>query len=461
MRLAWFSPWPPQPTGVAGRSAELVPRLAARGHAIDVFVDGQHVPVGRAAADAPAAGRVRVLDAHEFVWRQLRGFYELPVFQLGNSSRHAFLWPYLFRWPGLAVLHDARLHHARGECLLLNKRAADYRAEFIWSHPDASADLAELGVHGFSGVYYYQWPMTRAVVESARLIGVHARGALAELQAAWPDRQFEYLALGEGRETPVTPDRIAAVRAGWHFPDDAVVFGVFGGLTAEKRIDATLEAFAAARPRAPHARLVLAGAAHPHLNVEARIEALGLRDVTRLLGTLDDTAFNESVAAVDVALNLRWPSSLETSGPWLRALAASRPTVITDLVHLAHVPTLDPRTWHRHAPAASGPDADLEAIAVAVDILDEVHSVRLAIEMLATNAPLRARLGRAARAYWEREHTVTRMADDYERLMADAAMIEPPESRLIEHLRPDALAPVRDAVSAFGRVTRETLDELS
>lgn len=266
MRVAWFSPWPPQPTGVAGRSAELVPLLAARGHAIDVFVDGRHVLVDRtASADAPSPGHVRVLDAHEFLWRQLRGAYELPVYQVGNSSRHAFLWPYLFRWPGLVVLHDARLHHARGECLLLNKRTADYRAEHIWSHPGTSPDLAELGVHGFSGVYYYQWPMTRAVVDSARLVGVHARGAIAELQAAWPDRQFEYVALGEGRDTPVEPARLAEVRAGWTVPADAVVYGLFGGLTEEKRVDATLAGFAAARPRAPQARLVLAGAPHPDL----------------------------------------------------------------------------------------------------------------------------------------------------------------------------------------------------
>ena len=45
MRLAWFSPWPPQPSGVAGRSAAITARLAAAGLALDVFVDARYVPV--------------------------------------------------------------------------------------------------------------------------------------------------------------------------------------------------------------------------------------------------------------------------------------------------------------------------------------------------------------------------------------------------------------------------------
>jgi len=37
MRLAWFSPLPPARTGVAGYSADVVPRLDASGLAIDRF----------------------------------------------------------------------------------------------------------------------------------------------------------------------------------------------------------------------------------------------------------------------------------------------------------------------------------------------------------------------------------------------------------------------------------------
>ena len=47
MRLAWFSPWPPDLSGVAGRSAEITAVLAARRYAIDVFVDERRITADR------------------------------------------------------------------------------------------------------------------------------------------------------------------------------------------------------------------------------------------------------------------------------------------------------------------------------------------------------------------------------------------------------------------------------
>ena len=47
------------------------------------------------------------------------------------------MWPYLFRYPGLVVLHDAHLHHARAWSLLRRKRHEAYRAEFEFNHPEA------------------------------------------------------------------------------------------------------------------------------------------------------------------------------------------------------------------------------------------------------------------------------------------------------------------------------------
>jgi hypothetical protein len=129
VRIAWFSPWPPQRSGVAGRSAELVPLLASRGHAIDVFVDGARIPTSPGLDAAPSRGDVRVLNAHEFVWRHRKGYYDVCVYQVGNSHLHRHIWPYLFRYPGLAVLHDGRVHHARAEALLSADHADDYRAE--------------------------------------------------------------------------------------------------------------------------------------------------------------------------------------------------------------------------------------------------------------------------------------------------------------------------------------------
>ena len=73
-------------------------------------------------------------------------------------------------------------------------------------------------------------------------------------------------------------------------------------------------------------------------------ERAGLADRVTVTGYVDDDALPEYLAAVDVCLNLRWPTGRETSAAWLRCLAAGKPTIITDLAHTADVPSLDLRT---------------------------------------------------------------------------------------------------------------------
>jgi glycosyltransferase involved in cell wall biosynthesis len=431
MRLAWFSPFPPVRTGIAACSAELVAALEARGHEVDRY---------------PEAA------AHDFVWRRRRSAlsedrYDLTVYQFGNSSHHDYEWAYSLSFPGLVVLHDTHLHHARAAFLLRERRGSDYRAEFRWNHPDASPDLAELAVAGIDTSLYYHWPMVRSLVASSRLVAVHGEGARRELIGSMPnshdadsqgDLSERIVSIRLGHGQLVSPQRELEsrrrVRSRHGIADDAVLFGVFGGLTPEKRVPQILAAFRGVLAHAPAARLLLAGADASHYDVAADVAAQGLQDRVTRTGYLDtDDEVTDHLAACDATLNLRWPTARETSGPWLRALAAGKATVIMDLVHLADVPSLDPRTW---APNFQLPTPNSQgAICVAIDVLDEDHSLRLAMRRLAADAALRAQLGQAAREWWTREHSLEVMVDDYERVMKAAASRPDPGVDLPAHMR--------------------------
>jgi glycosyltransferase involved in cell wall biosynthesis len=337
---------------------------------------------------------------------------------------------------------------------------AEYRAEFAWNHPGMRADAAELAIRGLDGAYYYDWPMVRTVVSSSRVVATHSRGSLAELQASWPETPCEYIALAEGRRTVPPESAREEVRSALAIPESAVVFGVFGALSAEKRIPQVLRAFAETCARAPHAVLVLAGTRDASVNVDGLIAALGIGGATRILEGLDDAQFDRTIAAVDVSLNLRWPTAREMSGPWVRALAAGRATVIVDLVHLALVPSLDPRTWQRHSPGGGPADGSSEPITVAVDILDEDHSLRLAMRRLARDRDLRDQLGRAGRRHWEAEHSFDRVVQDYQRAMTRAASAPDPVVDRPAHLRPPALAQARKLAAEFGDEAKQTIEGL-
>jgi glycosyltransferase involved in cell wall biosynthesis len=435
VHVAWFSPMPPVRSGIAAYSADLVPALA-REHAIDLFVDEAVVRTARP--------EQALRSAHEFVWRHRQRPYDLIVYQLGNSSHHDYLWPYLFRFPGLTVLHDAHLHHGRAANLLRERRAADYRREFAATEPDVDPDAAELVVAGFDSHLLYQWPFTRLVVSGSRATAVHSRLMRDALATAHPAALVEHVRLGHG--TAVEPRDVtalsAATRRKYGIPADALVFGCVGGITPEKRIPQIFDAFEALLPYQPSAWLLLAGAPADHYDPGADIRRRRLQTRAIVTGYLDkDDDLTACIAASDVALNLRWPTAREVSGPWIRCLAAGKPTVVTDLAHMADVPALDPRTW---MPTSARP-----AVAVSIDILDEAHSLRLALRRLAADAALRRALGDAARQYWREEHTIGGMVDDYRRIMARAAARPAPETTLPAHLRSDASETLDTILGAF------------
>jgi glycosyltransferase involved in cell wall biosynthesis len=277
--------------------------------------------------------------------------------------------------------------------------------------------------------------MTRLIAAASRLTATHAPALAAGLRDEVPGAAVEAIHLAHGVD--LAPEAAAQARrrfrAAVGLPHDAVVFGVFGGLTPEKRVPQILDAFAALLPYCATARLLLVGAPAGHYDVTAGVMARGLASHATITGYLEhDDELTDAMAASDVALNLRWPTAREMSGPWLRALAAGVPTVTIDLAHTWDVPSLDPRTW---LPNDTGTAA--RAVTVAIDILDEDHSLRLALRRLASDASLRRALADAGREYWRREHSMPRMLDDYRRLMARAATRPAPRVDLPPHLVDD------------------------
>jgi glycosyltransferase involved in cell wall biosynthesis len=400
MRLAWFSPLPPVQSGIAADNTELLTQLD-RHFAIDRFVES---PLHRAE---------RVFDAHDFVWKQRRDPYNLVVYQLGNNAHHDYIWAYLARYPGLVVIHDPKLHHARARQLLHQERFDDYRREFRYDHPDANPGFAEYAVEGLGGPIYYFWSMLRVPMRTARVVAVHNERVAAELRAAFPQTPIEAIRLGKS-PIEIAPAARDAMRARLGVGERSVVFAAFGKLTAEKRIGPIVRAFSAVAREGLDVKLLLVGDAsdYPSLQHELGTEAIG--DRVHVTGYVSDESVGGYLAAADVCLCLRWPTAQETSASWLHCLAASRPTVVSDLAHLVDIPTLAPDET-RLSPGRPYP------VALRIDLLDEEPSLVVAMRRLTEDANLRADLGRAGHAYWSANHTREVAVNDYRRIINQAA----------------------------------------
>lgn len=400
-RLAWFTPLPPIKSGISRYNTELLP-LVAGNCQIDLFVDGPPESF-----DVPAG--MRTFSAFDFLWKQRQRPYDLAVYQLGNAPCHDYMWGYLVRYPGLAVLHDGQLHHARGRMLLkrLCPRKDDYRREFWFNHPEAQPDLAELGVQGLLGSLTYLWPMRRLVVEASRGVVVHNHWLAAEIGDAHPGAAVRVIEMGVP-EPATTRGAREAIRGRHGISPDAIVFLAFGRVTPEKRLVPAIRALADVVKTVPNAHLLIAGEADETLDVIHAATEAGVGSHVTLAGYIEDDEIADYVAASDVCLCMRWPTSRETSASWLRCLASGRPTVSTDLVHTVDVPTLDPRNW-----SVLHTGGDEQPVGVSIDILDEDHSLRIAMRRLAADATLRATLAANAHGLWRSRFTLDGMAAGY------------------------------------------------
>jgi glycosyltransferase involved in cell wall biosynthesis len=422
MRIAWFSPVPPDRSGIAAYTAELIPHLVPRAGALDLY----HA------------------DRHDFVWRHRREPYDLTVYQLGNSASHDFMWAYLFRYPGLLVLHDAQVHQARALGLLrrLEPRLDDYLAELAANHPEAPPNLGHLFAAGLGGALFRLWPLVSLGIRASRLTVVHNAHLARRLTREHPGTAVRHVEMGVADPLGSGHD-VLDCRLRHGIPADACVIGAFGGITPEKRIPQLLEAVATSTDATLHVLLV--GPRAAHYDVEADIQRHDLESRVHLAGYVADEALPMYLDACDVCWCLRWPSNGETSASWLRCLAAGRPTLITALAQLQDVPTLSVNTAGV-APVSTNEDA----IGIAIDPVDERRDLGHALDALVGDAGLRRTLGTNARARWARLHTLAGMADAYSRAIDEALHLRAPMSHLPAHLIDDGSGTARRLLSSAG-----------
>lgn len=439
VRIAWFSPLPPDRSGIAAYTAEIVPLLASRIGAIDLYHAGRH----------------------DFVWRHRRHPYDLIVYQLGNSAAHDFLWAYLFRYPGLLVLHDAQVHQARALYLLnrLEPRLDDYLAELQANHPDAPPHLGQLFAAGLGGDLYHHWPLATLAIRASKLTAVHNQHLAERLTREHPGAAIRAIEMGVADPRGTVPSdaptqgtvpcfestqgTVPTVRIRNGIPDDVLLVGAFGGITPEKRIPQLLDALAA-QPR-QDIHVLLVGQRADHYDVAADITRLGLDARVHIASYVSDADLPAHLAACDVCWCLRWPSNGETSASWLRCLAAGRPTLITALAQLQDVAVLSVDA-DGVAPLSANPDA----VSIAIDPVDERRDIAHALAACAADPLLRDALGANARTRWAERHTLDRMATAYVDLIADAVARPIPTLPLPAHLRDDGTHTARRLMADLG-----------
>jgi glycosyltransferase involved in cell wall biosynthesis/SAM-dependent methyltransferase len=307
MRLAYFSPLPPTPSGIADYSDALTQALHALA-ATTVFTE------------APAA-----FDASGF---------DRYVYQIGNNPHHAFAYEMALKHPGVVVLHEANLHHLIAEITI---RRGDWEAYLRECGYEGGAEArahAERVRRLETGPDYEGVRMLRRLLESAEGIIIHSRYMEAEVRSAGYAGPVAVIPHGAW----VAEGDRNAYRRKLGLDEAAPLAGIFGFLKPYKRIAESLRAFRRLVRVMPNARMILAGEPHPDFPIEPLIVSMGLSANVRMLGFTNPEDFTGYMAACDVAINLRYPTVGESSGTLLRAFGLGKAALVSDVGAFRELP---------------------------------------------------------------------------------------------------------------------------
>jgi glycosyltransferase involved in cell wall biosynthesis/SAM-dependent methyltransferase len=334
MRLAYFTPLPPSKSGIADYNAELLPYLAREAE-ITVFVQQEdEFGENQNREDYAVRRAVSFDEIHR------NDPFDLCIYHQGNNPYHEYIYERALMTPGLLVLHEHCLHHLIAGKTLGRGDVEGYWNELFYAYGYRGARLAEMRACGVASEYQqFLFPLNRRLVGSSLGVIVHNAYSFAELEG-----------LREGCPVEIIPHHLspkayeldamdkAECRRSFGIPEDALVIASLGFVTPSKRIPVVLTAFKQLLSDMPKSIYLIVGEDHSRCGVAPLIEEMGLGDKVRLTGYTTERDFFRYLKAVDVIVNLRFPTAGETSGTLIRSLGAGKPVIVTDFGQFGEFP---------------------------------------------------------------------------------------------------------------------------
>jgi glycosyltransferase involved in cell wall biosynthesis len=317
-KIAWLSPLPPQRSGIAYYSYSLIKALKPHLD-IDLYYD----------TELPALELRNEFDVYPIhLFPERREAYDEVIYHLGNHSGfHKTIYQLAWKYPGTIVLHDYNLSAFMHDAFYLQADWQLYEQALVDSN-------GERDHHGLLGLVpqlrrnVNGLPMSHAVVNKSRKVIVHHQ---------WLKHQFnnndhiDVIPLfGEISFSP-TLEQIARFREKFSIKDTHFLISCLGFVNRNKLPELQVKVVKKLLAQGFPVHLLFAGETSPEVRaLQEEVEASEFRKYITFAGYLDETDYLSALFAADVVINLRNPSMGEGSLTLVHALAAAKPTIISD-----------------------------------------------------------------------------------------------------------------------------------
>lgn len=385
MNLAYVSPLPPIRSGVADYSQALLPHLRPHFRQVVAVVDGYTPELPEGLVD-------HVYAAQDPDW--WRNGRVIPCYQMGNHIQyHRYVYELLQRFPGVTVLHDGNLLPFIHELTLGQGRPSGLIREAGFERGGEGVRAAWNSLRHAQPLDIESYPMLARVARASLGVIVHNQYLYNRVHQAYPYALVAVIPLLNMLPFAPDPRPRGELKAALGLAADSLLVGAFGFIAPSKRVEPALRAFARLRSAFPQARFVCVGEITPGYSLDALLDELHLGDAVQVTGYVSTETFVRYLGAVDVGVNLRYPTWGESSATLSRLMACGVPTLVTDAGAFAELPD----SAVVKTPAGPG----------------EVDAIEAALRRLLGDAARRAALGAAARAFMNDQCDPRRVAQQY------------------------------------------------
>ncbi|MCD6026104.1 MAG: glycosyltransferase [Solimicrobium sp.] len=385
LKLAYISPLPPERTGIADYSAELIPELS-RYYEIDVIVAQETI------TDPWIKTCCLVRDANWFARNS--HLYDRVLYHFGNSQYHQHMFGLLEQIPGVIVLHDFFLSGIVAHMDVHGLNPYGWTRELYHSH---GYQAVQERFHAKDTVdARWKYPCNKTVIDNARGVIVHSDSS-QRLAKQWLGKTLanEWSVIPLLR-VPITTKKKVESRLALGIAKDAFIVCSVGILNSTKQNQRLLDAWlASSLSQDTRCLLIFIGeneSGDYGKNLTASIQQSGLADRISITGWTNPGTFRQYLAAANMAVQLRTLSRGETSAAVLDCMNYGLPTIVN----------------------AHGSMADLDADAVWI-LPDQFEDAALtnALETLWKDEDKRQALGARAREVLLTQHSPRTAANQY------------------------------------------------
>jgi glycosyltransferase involved in cell wall biosynthesis len=329
-RLAYLSPLPPEKSGIADYSADLLPELS-RYYEIDLVTDLNKI------SDPWLETKLRRISVAEFKGEAYK--YDRVLYHFGNSEFHSHMFSLLAKFPGTVVLHDFFLSNILHYLESINPNSQVFRQALYSSH-------------GYPSLLYWRdkgaleaawkYPCSEGIIKTAQGVIVHSKHALQLAERFFSFNNKEYIVhIPLSRHIPGQIDRVIS-RKMLGLTEEEFLVCSFGILNPTKLNDKILSAWLNSNLSGNmNCHLIFVGNGHGTLFEQSLLKMAkdaGVIKRVKITGYVSPQQYRQYLASTDIAVQLRTQSRGETSASALDCLSYGIATVVNKHGSMSELP---------------------------------------------------------------------------------------------------------------------------